>query len=344
LSRIAHEWRRGERSKKQSLLVLFDGLGSAPATHNHLIGLLSATFRETDVFGWFKTGSVFGVILVELGGSAIEEARDAISEKLRTRVFSKSESVTGDIRFSFHLLPPYDDDGAADGADAEVLETISKCLRQPHVVVTAVQRTVDVCGSLILLLALCPAMLAIALCIRMTSRGPALFRQSRAGLGGRPFNMCKFRTMVVGNDNAAHQDYVKRFIGGYAERQLDQGGQPVYKLTGDPRVTRLGRFLRRTSLDELPQLWNVLIGDMSLVGPRPPLHYEVECYELWHRRRIYEVKPGITGLWQVRGRSRCTFDEMIRLDLQHANPRSLGLYIRVLLETPRAVIHGNGAH
>jgi len=134
-------------------------------------------------------------------------------------------------------------------------------------------------------------------------------------------------------------------ISGRAERKPSNGtNQGVYKLTNDPRVTSLGAFLRRTSLDELPQLYNVLRGDMSLVGPRPPIPYEVEAYETWHRRRVLEAKPGITGLWQVNGRSRVGFDDMVRLDVRYAATQSLWLDIRILMRTPRAVILGEGAH
>jgi lipopolysaccharide/colanic/teichoic acid biosynthesis glycosyltransferase len=121
------------------------------------------------------------------------------------------------------------------------------------------------------------------------------------------------------------------------------GGSQVFKITDDPRVTRIGRFLRKTSLDELPQFWNVLTGDMSLVGPRPPLQYEVEQYRSWHWRRVLEAKPGVTGLWQVAGRSRTTFDEMVRLDLRYVRSRSLWTDLKILLATPRAVVTGRGA-
>ncbi len=124
---------------------------------------------------------------------------------------------------------------------------------------------------------------------------------------------------------------------------MEQNGQTTFKLTRDPRVTPIGRFLRRTSLDELPQFFNVLLGEMSLVGPRPPIAYEFEAYDIWHKRRLLAVKPGITGLWQVKGRSRVTFDEMVRLDLRYASSWSLWLDIKILLETPRAVIGGVGA-
>src|SRR5262249_22662698 len=153
--------------------------------------------------------------------------------------------------------------------------------------------------SLLMLLFCAPLMLAIALAVKLTSRGPVLFRQTRIGRYGAPFTFIKFRTMYHGNDVKVHQEFVMRFIKGQIEPVTTQ-----YKLKSDPRVTRLGVLLRKTSLDELPQFLNVLLGDMSLVGPRPPIPYELESYQLWHRRRVIDVKPGITGLWQVTGRSR----------------------------------------
>jgi lipopolysaccharide/colanic/teichoic acid biosynthesis glycosyltransferase len=151
--------------------------------------------------------------------------------------------------------------------------------------------------------------------------------------------------MYTNNDPKIHRDYVAQFISGEGDlKQPDGSSIGAYKLTNDPRVTPLGRFLRRTSLDELPQLLNVLTGDMSLVGPRPPVPYEFECYEIWHRRRVIEVKPGITGLWQINGRSKTTFDEMVRLDLTYAKLRSVSLDFKILLKTPAAVLSGEGAH
>ena len=150
--------------------------------------------------------------------------------------------------------------------------------------------------------------------------------------------------MHVNNDPSIHQDYVTRFIAGRAELNASDGGPNVYKITNDPRVTPLGRFLRKTSLDELPQLLNVLRGQMSLIGPRPPVPYEYERYNLWHRRRILETKPGLTGLWQVSGRSRTSFDDMVRLDLKYATEWSLWLDFKIFLLTPRAVIFGDGAY
>jgi lipopolysaccharide/colanic/teichoic acid biosynthesis glycosyltransferase len=151
--------------------------------------------------------------------------------------------------------------------------------------------------------------------------------------------------MHINNDPSVHREYVTKLIAGQAEREASNGkGEGVYKLTNDRRVTRVGKFLRRTSLDELPQLLNVLEGDMSLVGPRPAIPYEVAAYDTWHRRRVLDVKPGITGSWQVNGRSRVKFDEMVRLDLQYARSWSPWMDINILMRTPAAVFRGDGAH
>jgi lipopolysaccharide/colanic/teichoic acid biosynthesis glycosyltransferase len=147
--------------------------------------------------------------------------------------------------------------------------------------------------------------------------------------------------MYVTNDATIHREYVTRFI---SRGALPGEVNGVYKITNDPRVTAVGRFLRKASLDELPQLWNVLCGDMSLVGPRPAIPYECDCYALWHRRRIMVAKPGITGLWQVMGRSRLKFNDMVRLDLKYAKHWSLWLDIKILLQTPKAVLMGEGAY
>jgi lipopolysaccharide/colanic/teichoic acid biosynthesis glycosyltransferase len=150
--------------------------------------------------------------------------------------------------------------------------------------------------------------------------------------------------MYVNNDSSIHEQYVKRFMAGGANDTAHvNGSQKVYKLTADPRITPIGRFIRKTSLDELPQFWNVLRGEMSLVGPRPPVMYEYESYRLWHKQRLASVKPGITGLWQVDGRSRVKFDDMVRLDIRYARTRSFWLDLKILLQTPRAVVSGDGA-
>jgi lipopolysaccharide/colanic/teichoic acid biosynthesis glycosyltransferase len=205
------------------------------------------------------------------------------------------------------------------------------------------KRLIDVLGSLSLLVLLSPVFLAIAAAVKLTSRGPVLFRQKRIGEHGTPFTFLKFRSMYINNDSSQHKEYVRQLIAGQAAKQTNGEGEGIFKLTNDPRITTVGSFLRRTSLDELPQFINVLRGDMSLVGPRPPVPYEVEAYATWHRGRLLEAKPGITGLWQVQGRSRVGFDDMVRLDLRYARNCSPWLDLKILVQTPRAVIAGNGA-
>jgi lipopolysaccharide/colanic/teichoic acid biosynthesis glycosyltransferase len=189
---------------------------------------------------------------------------------------------------------------------------------------------------------LSPLYLLVALLVKLSSKGPVFFKQERLGQFGKPFTFLKFRSMYANNDRKIHQEFIKRVIKGEHDGKAEGGSESVYKMTNDPRITRIGRFLRRTSLDELPQFINVLRGEMSLVGPRPPIAYECEVYDIWHRRRVLEVRPGITGLWQVKGRSRVRFDDMVRLDLQYARTWSLWLDIWILWRTPGALF-GNDA-
>jgi len=181
---------------------------------------------------------------------------------------------------------------------------------------------------------LSPLLAVIALAVRLTSPGPVIFRQQRAGRHKEPFECWKFRTMRHDCDDEIHRAYVSAQIQG----SLEHGGEPgVFKLTGDPRVTRVGAFLRRTSLDELPQLFNVVAGDMSLVGPRPSLPWEVELFDAEFEPR-FDVPPGITGLWQVSGRSEVTFREALALDVEYVQRRSLALDVSILLRTPHAAL------
>jgi lipopolysaccharide/colanic/teichoic acid biosynthesis glycosyltransferase len=186
---------------------------------------------------------------------------------------------------------------------------------------------------------LSPLFLLISLLLKLTSPGPVFYRQKRLGELGVAFTFLKFRSMHVANDSKIHRDFTQNLIRGNSG--VLNG---VYKIQNDPRITGLGRILRASSLDELPQFINVLMGQMSLVGPRPPIPYEFECYQLWHRRRILEARPGITGLWQVHGRSRTSFDEMVRMDLQYIKNRSLWVDLKILLKTPFAMVGGRGAY
>jgi len=214
--------------------------------------------------------------------------------------------------------------------------------RNPSRVREAIKRGMDIAGSLALLLVPSPLYLLLALLVKVVSPGPVFFRQVRVGQEAKPFTMFKFRTMHVDADRGLHHEFVTNFIKGGCQPP-EPGENQVFKITNDPRVTPIGRILRRTSLDELPQFWNVLRGDMSLVGPRPPLAYELEQYRSWHWRRVLEAKPGITGLWQVMGRSRTTFDDMVRLDLRYVRTCSPWTDVKILLATPKAVFSGKGA-
>ncbi len=207
----------------------------------------------------------------------------------------------------------------------------------------ACKRGVDTALAGLLLALASPLLLLIALGIRLDSPGPVLLRQTRVGRGGRAFTCYKFRTMVSNADPELHRRYMCSFIRNQAPAAPgDTADAAPFKLVNDPRVTRTGRILRSTSLDEMPQLLNVLRGDMSLVGPRPALPYEVEEYETWHRHRL-DVLPGLTGWWQVYGRSRVSFDEMVRMDLEYIAHQSLALDIKLILLTVPVVVLRKGA-
>ena len=193
------------------------------------------------------------------------------------------------------------------------------------------KRGFDLVVALCLIVILAPLLLAIAIAVRLDSRGPALFRQERLGRGRRPFRVCKFRTMVHNAPNDLHREYIARLARGEVE------GDGLKKLVADPRVTRVGRILRRTSLDELPQLFNVVSGEMSLVGPRPAIEYELESYGPGHERR-FEVRPGITGLWQVSGRNRLGFVEMLDLDIRYVEEMGPWTDLKILVRTPKAIV------
>lgn len=203
-------------------------------------------------------------------------------------------------------------------------------------------RALDIVGAAILLLLLSPLLAITALLIKLDTPGPVIFWQRRLGRDLKPFSVAKFRTMSDGAATDVHRAYVEQMIGEDEKPQDGGSPKPMLKLKKDPRVTRVGSFLRRTSIDELPQLWNVLLGEMSLVGPRPPIQYEVDSYPARAYRR-FAVRPGITGLWQVRGRSLTTFSEMIDLDVEYVEKRSLMLNLKIILITVPTVLHGKGA-
>jgi exopolysaccharide biosynthesis polyprenyl glycosylphosphotransferase len=207
------------------------------------------------------------------------------------------------------------------------------------------KRVVDVIGAIVGLLVAAPVMICIAIVIRLDSGGTALFGQERIGIGGRRFRVLKFRTMYDGVPDTAHRELVTKMLRGEEASavQIGKDGTPAFKLTNDARITRVGRWLRRRSLDELPQLSNVLRGEMSLVGPRPPLAYEFEQYEHWQFHRL-QMRPGMTGVWQVSGRNRLSYRQMCELDLAYVRDWSLWLDIKILLKTIPVVLKSSSAY
>ena len=209
---------------------------------------------------------------------------------------------------------------------------------RPGLVESIARRTLDIGVAAVVLLLMAPVIAVVALTVRLSSPGPVFFRQRRLGRSMRPFTVLKVRTMRADADSALHRDYVRSLIGTDAPENPPDN---LYKLVVDPRVTKVGRVLRSWSLDEIPQLWNVLRGQMSLVGPRPVIEYEVEQYPDWYLRR-FAVKPGLTGLWQVSGRNERTYEEMVRFDIEYAERRSLWLDLRILARTAIVVMRRQG--
>jgi len=284
---------------------------------------------------------MFTEISVDDQASSLKTMVDRVSETLRSNL---SALQFNQISISFHLFPEdWKHELPIRQSNPTLYPDLSK-RDEAKKGFSTTKRSMDVVGSALALIVLSPILLIIAAVIKLTSPGPVFFRQKRVGQHGASFVFLKFRSMHVNNDASAHKKYVEQLISGKADRKPASGNaNGVFKMTNDPRITKIGAFLRRSSLDELPQFINVLRGEMSLVGPRPPIDYEVAAYDIWHRRRVLEAKPGITGLWQVHGRSRVTFDEMVRLDLHYARTWSPWMDIKIMFRTPGAMF-GEGAH
>ena len=351
LRALCLERKRSERSGKRFFLMLVEFGPSArrnggDGLRAKTISAIRTQIRETDISGWYTANEILGVIFTELGAA---DERSAL-RILRARVTATLESSLASeerhhLCLSFHWFP---DEGLTERAEHSASATMYPDLAQRDKtkrISRLVKRGMDVFGSAVALTLLAPFFMVIAAVIKVSSPGPIFFRQQRLGQYGIPFTFVKFRSMHARSDSQPHREFVKRYIAGSVNPFVTESeGHLPYKITDDPRVTRFGRWLRRTSLDELPQFLNVLRGDMSLVGPRPPIPYEIEVYDIWHRRRLMEVKPGITGLWQVKGRSKVCFDDMVRLDLEYARMWSVRLDLKILIQTPRAVLFGGGAY
>lgn len=348
---LCWERKKAERFGWSLLLMLVDVEGAVQANHSesalcHIVSALSASTRETDIAGWYQEDKILAVLFSEIRKTERASMQELIHAKVLSELRARLDPQSlGLIQFSFHFFPEeFNEAGLKRSVDVKLYPDLLKqdeAKKFPAVV----KRSIDVLGSILALVLCSPLWGAISLAIKLTSEGPVLFKQERVGRYGRRFTFVKFRSMKCANDPSIHKDYVRRFIGGNIDTvEHGTNGKAPFKIQDDPRVTPVGRFLRKTSLDELPQLLNVLKGEMSLVGPRPPIPYELEAYQVWHRQRLLEAKPGITGLWQVRGRSRLKFDDMVRLDLQYSKSWSIWLDLKILFQTPWAVLSGDGAY
>jgi lipopolysaccharide/colanic/teichoic acid biosynthesis glycosyltransferase len=299
-----------------------------------ILDAIAAVKRDADAVGWLDEGTVLGLLLPDVPGDGALKVMDRLRHEISGRLGDAVLAVVS-MRVYAHGVEPRPDGWAFPPVDLLIEAFVPQRSRPGR---DAAKRALDVLGSVAMMVLFAPVMLVALAAVKWTSSGSLLHRQVRIGRRGQPFTMLKLRTMYENAGHGVHQDYMAWFI--KSSGKQPRHGDEVFKLTNDPRITPAGRFLRKASLDELPQFWNVLRGDMSLVGPRPPLPFEVEQYQPWHRRRVLEAKPGVTGLWQVSGRSRTTFDDMVRLDLRYASSHTLWTDIKILAATPRAMFKG----
>ena len=307
---------------------------------------------ESGAFGPKVPTSYEGVPVV----SDLAGLPEAIRESRANEVIIADSAVSGDALFDVMLRC-----GRRRGVEFRIAPSLFSCLPSKTAVdqignlpmirlfreplsdfARGTKRISDIAIASFSLTLLSPVWVLIALLIKFDSKGPVFYAQERVGMDGRIFLVYKFRTMRVDADSEIHREYQRKFIAGQPEANVGDDKQPAYKLRNDPRVTRVGRILRRLSLDEVPQLFNVLRGDMSVVGPRPPIPYEVEAYELRHRKRL-DMKPGLTGLWQVSGRNRLPFEEMVKLDLFYIENWSLLSDLKIILRTALVIFRGDGS-
>jgi exopolysaccharide biosynthesis polyprenyl glycosylphosphotransferase len=338
LERLHLEQRRADRSRAPLSLVVMNLASNESLDVDDLRDILSDLSlknRDTDFVGYLGDGLV-AFLLPYSGAKAAETFSKLIVDRIDL------PAVTVD--FATYTEAGFDDFVRDWLTGSETIPVFVDVAARKSRWALAIKRGMDIVGALSLIIACAPLMIGVAIAIKLSSPGPVIFRQTRIGRGGVPFDFYKFRSMRMGSDDRVHREYVTKLIAG-RHHEINEGdpGKPVYKLQSDSRITPVGRFLRRTSIDELAQLFNVLRGEMSLVGPRPPITYETENYQSWHMRRLQEVRPGITGLWQVEGRSKTSFDDMVRLDLRYIRNWSLWLDVKILFKTIIVVVRCDGA-
>jgi lipopolysaccharide/colanic/teichoic acid biosynthesis glycosyltransferase len=320
-----------------SLALLFfrENNGNGRETIEEFPTYLNRITRETDIKGWLDK-NIIGILLPNTDNKGVNLWIEKLIQGNGRLEYSVIKGTYPD--HIFHQLLSEEEN------EPDFFPLDLDAAPKPLGLQRFLKRAIDVAGSLCGLILPSPMILMIALAVKVSSPGPVIFKQMRIGLKGVRFAFYKFRSMHWSADDQIHREYVANLISGRLEKiNQGDGERPFFKMKADSRVTRVGKILRKLSLDELPQLFNVLKGDMSLVGPRPPLIYEVEKYEPWHLRRILEVKPGITGLWQVSGRSTTTFNEMVRLDLRYVKNWSLWLDTKILVKTVKEVLYPRSA-
>ncbi len=346
---LSLERKRTERSKNPFLLMLVNiekliNINGNNEIANRIAYMLFSITREIDIKGWAEYNSVIGVIFTEINDTDKNSLKHKVFDYLNTVL---DEKQANNVEITCYFFPEeYDKQKPNNSSNLNFYPDLLK-RNSSKKISFFMKRAMDISGSIIALVIFSPIFLIVPLLIKFTSKGPVLFRQERIGQFEKKFMFLKFRTMCVNNDSSIHQEYTKKLIReqkSYAVNKDNGDKTCIYKMKDDPRITPIGRFLRKMSLDEFPQFINVLKGEMSLVGPRPPIPYELDNYDIWHKRRVLEIKPGITGLWQVKGRSRTTFDEMVRLDLKYVREWSLWLDTKILFQTPKAVLNGKGAY
>lgn len=338
LNDLHREKRRAERSRAPLSMVLYRIGGASVESARQAEQLVELLYREkrvTDFIGHVGDDMV-AVLCPDTDGGGVKGFMQKIESKAEGLPFAAVAATYPDDLF---------DSIAGDSTAPKDLhplmsaEPMDRCEG-----VYPLKRTLDVLGALAAIVLLSPLMLVVAAAVALSSRGPIIFRQTRVGRGGFPFTFYKFRSMRTTATDGIHSDFVTSLIQSGDSGASADGIGATYKIENDPRVTPVGRFIRKTSIDELPQLFNVLKGDMSLIGPRPPIPYEAAKYQAWHLRRLLSVRPGMTGIWQVEGRSRVPFNEMVRMDLRYIRNCSLGLDLRILAKTLPAVLSGDGAN
>jgi exopolysaccharide biosynthesis polyprenyl glycosylphosphotransferase len=347
---LCRERKRAERTGEFMLLLLVDVTAIEDDSDMKAVlaslSRVQGAIRETDICGWVKNGALLGIIFTGILENCVEQARQKLELKIRECFLNYlALYLQEQIRVSLLLFPEDRGRKEDEGRFSPLFYPEIFRRNMTNRGADCVKRVMDVVGSIVALLLFSPLFIIIPILIKLTSPGPVFFRQVRLGRFGKPFTFLKFRSMQVNNDDSIHREFINAFIDNKIQDKSEPGADgAVFKIKNDPRLTPIGNFLRKSSIDELPQFFNVLKGEMSLVGPRPPIPYEVDKYGVWHWYRVLARKPGITGLWQVEGRSLTTFDGMVRLDLQYIRTWSLWLDIKLLLATPMAVLRGKGAY